>query len=81
MAMSQVQLQPGFSMTEFMDQYGGEDKREAALVAAGRVVRRMRQLLSRPIDNGLIPPLDFPSLHRNNLVLELLPLDGPFLLL
>lgn len=66
-------------MTEFPNRYAGEDKCEAARVAAGRVVRHMRQLLSRSIDNGLLPPLDFPSLHRSNFVLELQSLDGPFL--
>lgn len=79
MAMNQVQFQPVLSTTEFPNRYGGEDQCEAALVRAGRVVRHMRQLLSRSIDNGLIPPLDFLSLHRNNFVQELLRRDGPFL--
>ena len=79
MAMNRVQFQPGAFETEFPNRYAGEDKCEATPVAAGRVVRHMRQLLSRSIDNGLIPPLDFLSLHRNNFVMELLPLDGPIL--
>ena len=77
MAISQVQFQLGLSMIGYLDRYGGEDKGEAALVAAGRVVRHMRQQLSRSIDNVLISPLDFLSLHRNIFVLELLRLGDP----
>lgn len=32
MTMNRVQFQPGLSMAEFMDQYGSDDRCEAALI-------------------------------------------------